>query len=230
MFTTRLPQPYTECMANLDSIHKFDSELYRAIINSNRTYRQTDCFDLCFQKRVIDVCNCYMNYLDRLSGTVSCSSMSQINCSIYVGDEFLASDYKSICSPYCPIECETMMFTVSTSFSDYPSRQYAEQTLTKNSIIASKFRNATHKLTYEELKRSVLSLNVYYEHMSYTYISQKPKTKLFDLISNVGGLFGICLGASFLSFVEILEGCLELLFILAIKSDKLKRAFQSKRT
>jgi len=171
-----------------------------------------------------------MNYLDRLSGPMSCSSVSQINCSIIVGDEFLASDYKSICSPYCPVECETMAFTVSTSFSDYPNRLYADQTLSKNSIIASKFVNAPHKLTYEELKRSVLSLNVYYEHMSYTYINQKPKTKLFDLISNVGGLFGICLGASFLSFVEILECCLELLYILAIKSEKLKRAFRTNKT
>ena len=38
---------------NLDAINSFDSDLYQAIINSNVTYRSSDCFFLCYQKQRI---------------------------------------------------------------------------------------------------------------------------------------------------------------------------------
>lgn len=57
-------------------------------------------------------------------------------------------------------------------------------------------------------------IRVYLDDLQYTIISQDPKTYLFELIANIGGVLGLFLGISFLSFIEILEIILEIIFIL----------------
>jgi hypothetical protein len=49
------------------------------------------------------------------------------------------------------------------------------------------------------------TLYIYYDDLRYTSISQQPKMMFFDLISSIGGLFGLFLGASFLSFADLVE-------------------------
>jgi len=45
-------------------------------------------------------------------------------------------------------------------------------------------------------------------------ISNKPKTELFTIISNIGGTLGLFLGISFLSFIEIFEILFQVIYIL----------------
>ena len=55
--------------------------------------------------------------------------------------------------------------------------------------------------------------------MIYTYISQQSKMRVFDLFSNVGGLFGLFLGMGLLNLVEIIEIFSEVICILFIKNS-----------
>ncbi len=57
-------------------------------------------------------------------------------------------------------------------------------------------------------------LYIYYKNLNYKLISQNPKTEMFNFISNIGGLLGVFLGISFLSFIEIFETFFEIMFIL----------------
>ena len=41
------------------------------------------------------------------------------------------------------------------------------------------------------LERNLVSLNVYYDELSYTIIEELVKTELSDIISNVGGTLGL---------------------------------------
>ena len=50
--------------------------------------------------------------------------------------------------------------------------------------------------------------------MRYTVIRQDPKLQPVDLISNIGGLLGLFLGMSFLSFLELVEIVNEIIFII----------------
>ncbi len=56
-------------------------------------------------------------------------------------------------------------------------------------------------------------LRIYYESLKYISIRQIPKTKPFDLISNIGGIFGLFIGVSFVSLFEISELIIEGIFI-----------------
>jgi acid-sensing ion channel 5 len=49
-FVSKQPKPYSECTANLNRINSYDSECYIRLVQSNRTYRFSDCSMMCFQK------------------------------------------------------------------------------------------------------------------------------------------------------------------------------------
>ena len=94
-------------------------------------------------------------------------------------------------------------FKLATSFLEYPHFSKVE-TLINNPIIKDKFPKETN-ISIQDLKQSISSLYVYYEDRKYTVIRKEPKMTLLDLISNIGGIMGIFIGASFLSFVELFE-------------------------
>ena len=72
----------------------------------------------------------------------------------------------------------------------------------------------------DTLKQSVLSIYVYYDDLKYTIIRKSPKFEWLDLISNIGGIMGIFLGTSFLSFVEIIDILVIIFTMLATKKIK----------
>jgi hypothetical protein len=55
-------------------------------------------------------------------------------------------------------------------------------------------------------------INVYYSDLKYTVLKQIAKMSLIDLISNLGGLLGLFVGISFLTLIEIIEVCFEMIF------------------
>lgn len=70
--------------------------------------------------------------------------------------------------------------------------------------------NLTSADSHSLAKQSLLALNVYFDDLKYTLISESPKTSIFDLIANIGSALGLFIGISLLSFFEILEYILEL--------------------
>jgi hypothetical protein len=120
----------------------------------------------------------------------------------------------------CPLECETTSYTYSTSCSDYPSNYTFSNNLIKSSTILNQIQ------TYEELKRSVLEVNIFYDDLKTTTITQDAKTSLSDFISSIGGTLGLFLGFSFLSFIELFEVILNILIIVC-KSDRNRKTHSS---
>ena len=70
----------------------------------------------------------------------------------------------------------------------------------------------------EDLRESLVSFSIYYYDFKYTFISQSPKMQLVDLVSNFGGLLGLFVGMSFLSFGELIQIIIEVLIILFEKN------------
>jgi hypothetical protein len=63
------------------------------------------------------------------------------------------------------------------------------------------------------MSKTYYQINVYYENLQYTLISQQPKIELFGLISNVGGIFSLFLDLSFFSFLEFFDFLIELIYL-----------------
>ena len=88
-----------------------------------------------------------------------------------------------------------------------------------NHKLRSKFPR-THNITYEDLRNSMIAFNVFYKSLQFTSITEIAKTELIGLVANIGGLLGLFIGVSFLSFGEIVEIFFEILFIIFEKNKK----------
>ena len=103
--------------------------------------------------------------------------------------------------------------------SKFPSQSYALE-LINNSKIKSNYP-AGYNITLEDLRETMVQFSVFYTDFYYTHISQIPKVQLVDLVGEFGGLLGLFVGMSFLSFGELIEVLIEILIILCEK----KRSF-----
>lgn len=121
---------------------------------------------------------------------------------------FFIQDIESNCGKECPLECDSMKYNLHESGSDYPSRLYSKS-LINNPVIKSKFANQSD-LNYETLKRTMVQIMVYYKDLGYQQYDEVEKTTLPDLAANIGGLLGLFLGMSFLSFVELFDILLQI--------------------
>ena len=213
-FEQKLPHPYNDCYEDL-SLFPLNKTLIQFIQSKNITYTKNECFRLCenlnYIKDYMAKCECPLQNLDD-NLFVACNLRSENktkkDC---VSKLFLSfeENKEEKCSEYCPTECNSFSYDVMHYTEKLPSQGNISD---KN----FKFKKFNFK-TYEYISRSYFEILVYYDELKYTLSSQRPKTEIFDFISNVGGIFGLFLGMGLMSFMEILEIILEAIFFLAIQ-------------
>lgn len=209
IFTYKLEEPHNNCKKNLDRIDSFDSDIFKLMISTRKyNYRQKDCFDYCISKELINKCNLtvevdhHIILLDKYWDLFK-SDENLLSCLGLVYQELTNGKVSEVCSPSCPLECDSIAYEVSNSFSKFPNVIYASE-LKRHPKIKSKFPHG-YNITYIDLKDTVIAFNVFYKDLKYTEITQTAKTNIEDLLSDLGGLLGLFIGASFLSFAEIIE-------------------------
>ena len=205
-FEKKLPKPFSSCI----DLKKYPgSELFNFIKKQTRfKYRQKDCFDLCLQKLIIDICKCYDLSYPPLKKVTPCLNDSQLKCANDEYMKYINGDNLKCANIYCPLECEEVLYEYTLSSSDYPT-EYAYQIL-KSDHHFSRVNN----LTYEKFKERSIRVNIYYSKLNYLSITQIQKFQLMDLLASIGGLLSFFLGVSLLSFVEIVELIVEIFLII----------------
>lgn len=215
VFNYRLAYPYNNCLK--DPLNEFNSN--RTIINyfykNKKPYSQKECIPLCrnFLGLKNYKCTCNSSYetadLDCIIKPIYNSLFNKSVLECYKSFEAIWNDtYQNCIQNYCPQECDSLTYEVSP----YSEVITASGNFNKMPDYMSNLnRNFTD---YEHLKRSFISINVFYPKLKYTVIEQDPKMNLSDLVSNVGGILGLFLGVSFLTFVELIELVAEILCII----------------
>lgn len=82
--------------------------------------------------------------------------------------------------------------------------------------------------SYDMLASSFLSFYIYFDKIATTEISEEASMTPVNLIANIGGTMGLFIGISVLSFVEILELCIEMLMLIVQSSYQSR--FNNKKT
>ena len=165
----KLPKPFNNCSDSLTDASSYDSILYRKVFEAGIKYRQLNCFEFCVLKKNSDFCGCSFPGFNEVDGRDSCLIKDYILCLYQQNLKSNLSD----CEPYCPLECDSVVF--ASKIQSFATPSFPNQ----------------------------ISLTIFYEEMSYTDYYEVPKTTVFDLVSTFGGVFGLFLGFSLLSFVEI---------------------------
>ena len=190
LFNFKKENPYSECVTDIQNyIPDFMSPYFKA----NYMYRRNDCLHLCLQSLLIKEFGCYQPIFDKLNSSNPCISADQT----IKGKEFFYKEYieryqDSYCKPKCPLGCDSVNYNSFISHGSFPTPFYMN----------SRVLNYSDAETF---KKSIVSLNIYYDSFSYTIIKELAKMDIYDLISGIGGTLGLFIGISILSVVEIFE-------------------------
>jgi hypothetical protein len=207
----KLEQPYNDCYKNV-SQSNFNKTIINYLKNKIYSYNQKDCINLCrnLKYNETNTCGCYFDSLED-EIYMKCYSINSTIAKCI--DVFLNTSNAKVINEchlkYCPLECDSF---------EYDINLYLQPILTSGKI--SNFYNDSISYgfsndfkTYENVSKTFVSINVYYQDLKYTLISQQPKIELFGLISNLGGILGLFIGFSFISLLEIIEVLAELIYI-----------------
>jgi hypothetical protein len=197
-YTSKLGLPHNNCIKNVTSLDSHDSDLYRYILKSTKyEYTQKDCFDYCMGSEL----NKYFNITNKIDHWLNIYKTYKFDQFWNFYSKFVRGENKKICTPLCPLECDSIKYDTSISF--------------------TKFSNDEFKSLFEisGTTDNLISIDIYYDNLEYTSISQLPKMDTFHLIASIGGDLGLFIGISFLSFAEIIEILGEIIIILIEKKN-----------
>jgi hypothetical protein len=226
IFDSKLGQPYDDCLDDVENINSFSSNLFKSIINNtDYSYRQSDCFDYCIGQEIIKNCPNETNKSYKLSETkpqyLLYKALSA-GCIMNTYYKLMKSNINDVCSKFCPLECNSVSYKTTTSVSLFPSEPYGNYLLGQSQFSEKVKKLIPKNLTINDLQKKLIAFNVFYEEHKYTIITELPKLSTVDLVGNIGGLMGLFLGISFLSFGEIINILLEIVFIICERKRSLK--------
>ena len=209
-----LPKPYSNCDLTEDGARpdKTYSDLFDLIVKSSYEYSQRYCLIQCFQQLTIRTCNCSISIFASLSNENTCASNEEIVCSfnIVYYNIYLKNNYiRDACLPQCPLECSSSEITYATSTYDLLGDTYLD-VVQDNSNLSSDFIDRS--ITEENVKQSIVRLNIYYDTLSYKESEETPQMDIVTLIANIGGNLGLFLGVSMFSLCEIVTTLIEVYF------------------
>ena len=157
---------------------------------------------MCLRKKIIENCKCHSLYYPKLYESKPCLNLTQHGCYVNEYFSFKTKTVDESCAKLCLLECKSVLYDLKNSAKSYPSEYWYEF-----------FKDLFPSMDYNSAKERVLGVNIFYSQMSYTRISESPKISSFDLMLNMGGTLGLYIGISFLSFFEIVEMILEIIYI-----------------
>ena len=179
LFIYKKETPYSDCISEIED---FESDLLKLIINSGYAYRQNDCLDLCTWDLIFQSYNCSISGISPLNSLSPCNSSLTyyITSSIYNYNNIFIKSFeniKNVCLPKCPLECSSIQY---------------------NPVLYHGIGNKD----IQNNKDNKLLLNMFYDTLSFTTVTEFPKTETIELILNVGGTLGLFIGISVLSFAN----------------------------
>jgi len=189
----KLGLPYNNCYKDVSEFD-LNKTLIDYIKSLNQRYTQVNCLKLCFELDYIEKnpCNCSNTTLGNVWSDcfVGLEKHDENLCTMKYKRNFTKNSVVENCAKYCPLECDSTIYTYSMS-----TGQPANESTTTTTF------------------------RVFYNSLKVATISQKPKTQLFDLVSNIGGIFGLFIGLSFVSLFEIGEIFIEILISILFRNS-----------
>ena len=218
LFINKKESPYSECRNSEDLI---DNSKYQNILNNfGIEYGQPVCNLICFQDFLTKNCKCYIPPLFDPTDSRPCnfSIHFDLECALNSHKKFFGSSVEiNKCKEYCPIECKSIKYSITSSQIDYPSKGLAN-IIKLDPRIQEKF-NYSSNISFDDLKNSLVSLNIYYDELGFSSINEKATYDNIVILTLLVSNMGVFLGLSFISIFEIFE-----IFVITIKMifDKIK--------
>ena len=214
-FINNYQSPYTAC----NDLSTFSSDLFDFIKSCPfyTTYRQIDCFNLCVQQLIMNICNCTYSGFDNpiVNTTVRpCLTLDDFNC---YTDMFYQFDPIECESRSCPLECNTVEYDLQVSSLIDPSTDKYYGECNPYHYIPECYADTS--MTYDDYRTLYVTFNVYYPSLKYTLIDVTPAMSIFSLLSNIGGSMSLIVSVSFFTLFEMAELFFLMVYVLAFNKN-----------
>ncbi|XP_070537189.1 acid-sensing ion channel 1C-like [Ptychodera flava] len=195
---TGLPVPYGECLKDGN-------------IQYHDHYSLSACRIECETLAVQTECGCRL--VEQPGDLPVCTASQTHHCAHQTLVDFVDGhlDVDCSCADPCTVE-------------DYP--HVITMAKLRPAFIEKMFHDTEHNMTEEYIQENVIVLSIFYEGLNLQTITQLPDTDVIVLVSQIGGNMGLCLGASILTILELLEFALD---YIASKCKLLVSRYQKRR-
>ncbi|XP_063628149.1 uncharacterized protein LOC134799641 [Cydia splendana] len=178
---------YTYCSEEVTSLPPNSREClfeHERLLQSFVDYHNSDCDHLCYIRAVETHCHCKPVYVPHVGTQKSCD-VTKIRCISKVPD--LSNEDGSMdCN--CPRDCVSRMYTVDLSLGNLRALPHMVY-------------NPYSEIQFNE---STTILQFFFPTSVYVKKKQETVMSLISLVSNLGGIFGLCMGVSAVSLMEML--------------------------
>ncbi|XP_076466241.1 epithelial sodium channel subunit alpha-like [Babylonia areolata] len=176
-------------------------------------YSAKACRVTCYQMEVFSVCGCcdrdYPCYLTSATGT----SMGAQYCNYSLNyDAFcvqtVQQDFQNDllgCDNKCPPSCKETTFSTEVSTGRWPSNATARAFVKKLINHESASGGASGNIDIDYLRSNMAQLYIYFKQLNYEQIQTSPAYDWSRLLSDLGGQFGLWLGFSLLTALELVQ-------------------------
>jgi len=142
-----------------------------------------------------------------------CKEKQSILCSVeYYNKKQLDNKVRKI-SENCPLECDSLDFETSVSTINFPTMSYVDFLL-KNFSVFKKYWKSKREIVSNDVSKTISRLKIYYKNLGYEIKSEFATISGIKFISDIGGIAGLCLGFSMLTFCEFFEIFIEILKLI----------------
>ena len=215
------PYQYSDCtVSEEDELIKplADTSLFELVKEAEFAYSRDTCILFCYQRLNAPRCNCTNYWISwRVPGYDYCMSEEQQKCAdTFYEDVFNEGTYvNDMCIDKCPLECHKQSFDNFLSYYLYPEPAYVTQKLQNNEHLVKYFANETD--FNKNLASSVVQFSIFYDSLSYTNVEEEPKITWDSLMGTLGGHLHIFLGMSLLSFIELIELVVNIMYAIVLE-------------
>ncbi|WAR23024.1 ASI1B-like protein, partial [Mya arenaria] len=91
----------------------------------------------------------------------------------------------------------------------------------RDKAVCAKLREHVNDLWI--INNNFLKVNIYYEDLNFNNVTEEPQIEIQQFLSDVGGAFGLWIGLSILSFLEVVQLLVELCNYFVAKTCKERR-------
>lgn len=230
--------PYGDCEPNshLDQCWK------EVDLGTLSYYNKWICEQLCFQRKLVDSCNCVSGATISLpvmrKDVRFCNDFKYLNeQDVLIAWDAIAERkkcYDNITMPTCPVSCSEESYDVRLSRTAWPHTSYQlafydeyikGKPYNNNFLLYDNITDLAKNNTQEALKQlaaiplirqEFLRIDVVWLKDYSTTVTQVPSMELEGLIGTLGGVLNLWIGISFITVIEIIE----LVMKMVLKPEK----------
>ncbi|XP_071942043.1 acid-sensing ion channel 1A-like [Antedon mediterranea] len=184
-----LPEPYGTC-------HTLGVTEYGYFEH----FSYSGCRIECETEAVRQKCGCRLVEQPSKNSIPAVCAIEKYECAVQELDNYTYGHSDFECS--CRLPCSSVVYPLTLSSSRLnPSFMSYD--------LKQRFQDEKYNESY--VKANIMKVSVYYNQLSYQRVLQVPSLDFFTLLSQIGGSMGLCVGASLLSMVQLIDFCFDVI-------------------